>query len=357
METERRGHSLPMMRRTLSWPSATSLAILSFLVACSAKVSIGGAPTDGGVGPSDASPGVIAGCTLGDDRSCDDAPGANQAVAGTCSADRTCACRASYERNPTTGRCRPSGGAVAARCTAPVDCNDDPQVSAIEGECVQGACVCNPGYVLRAATGKCGLGAVDASISTTCTPGMPQSCNPDPSISAIYGQCTSEGKCACNPGFENDPATGKCRVADGGSPLGPCTVASDCAGQWAPSAIPACAKSSYSCVVGTCTFECFGGRTCTKDAKGCLRCVDSTGGNATTSCPGTLCTEGLLQTDGGGSNVTMSTCQRAYLVDVVSCYGEMVTLRDGSICTLQSLMTNLPRAVLACGVCQLEVER
>jgi hypothetical protein len=46
-----------------------------------------------------------------------------------------------------------------------------------------------------------------------CTPGMDQTCNDNPIVSSIWGQCTAEGVCVCNAGFVVNPATGRCMVA------------------------------------------------------------------------------------------------------------------------------------------------
>lgn len=52
----------------------------------------------------------------------------------------------------------PQGDATApitpATCNAPQDCNADPVVSSLWGDCVNHKCVCNPGMVLNA-SGKC----------------------------------------------------------------------------------------------------------------------------------------------------------------------------------------------------------
>jgi hypothetical protein len=46
---------------------------------------------------------------------------------------------------------------------------------------------------------------------SVCTVGQDFTCNEDPSLAAINGQCVS-GACVCNPGFIVSPETGKCRV-------------------------------------------------------------------------------------------------------------------------------------------------
>ncbi len=45
-----------------------------------------------------------------------------------------------------------------------------------------------------------------------CTLGADQSCNEDPKVSALWGKCTEQGVCVCNPGFELGPG-GYCRPA------------------------------------------------------------------------------------------------------------------------------------------------
>jgi hypothetical protein len=45
-----------------------------------------------------------------------------------------------------------------------------------------------------------------------CTLGADQTCNEDPKVSALWGKCTEQGVCVCNPGFELSPG-GYCRPA------------------------------------------------------------------------------------------------------------------------------------------------
>jgi len=47
---------------------------------------------------------------------------------------------------------------------------------------------------------------------TPCTLGADQTCNEDPKVSALWGKCTEQGVCVCNPGFELGPG-GYCRPA------------------------------------------------------------------------------------------------------------------------------------------------
>jgi hypothetical protein len=42
-----------------------------------------------------------------------------------------------------------------------------------------------------------------------------QSCNDDPSVSALWGVCTEMGVCECNEGFERSPTSDLCRPVPG----------------------------------------------------------------------------------------------------------------------------------------------
>jgi hypothetical protein len=48
---------------------------------------------------------------------------------------------------------------------------------------------------------------------TPCTPGLDQTCNDSPTVSAIYGTCTATGKCVCDSSSfrQLNPATGRCQ--------------------------------------------------------------------------------------------------------------------------------------------------
>lgn len=41
-----------------------------------------------------------------------------------------------------------------------------------------------------------------------------QSCNDDPSVSALWGRCTPLGVCECRDGFERSPTSDLCRPED-----------------------------------------------------------------------------------------------------------------------------------------------
>ena len=43
-----------------------------------------------------------------------------------------------------------------------------------------------------------------------CQVGMDQSCNDNPSISSLHGECQADGTCTCKNPFQKNPATGRC---------------------------------------------------------------------------------------------------------------------------------------------------
>ncbi len=51
-----------------------------------------------------------------------------------------------------------------------------------------------------------------SSKRTPCVFGQDQTCNSDPSVSALWGKCTETGTCECNTGFVLAP-TGYCEPA------------------------------------------------------------------------------------------------------------------------------------------------
>jgi hypothetical protein len=46
---------------------------------------------------------------------------------------------------------------------------------------------------------------VPAGKRAPCSFGADQTCNADPSVSALWGRCTELGVCECNAGFVLDP--------------------------------------------------------------------------------------------------------------------------------------------------------
>lgn len=49
----------------------------------------------------------------------------------------------------------PAGDAASTSCAVDLDCNGDPEVSAMQGSCQLGICVCNGSFVVQP-SGKCG---------------------------------------------------------------------------------------------------------------------------------------------------------------------------------------------------------
>lgn len=87
-----------------------------------------------------------------------------------------------------------------------------------ESECekVGGMCIalvpdnCMDGMWLDANMYPCGTGeGVGCCLVPVCTPGMDQTCNASPTMSALAGHCEDNGTCTCNPGYEKTPE-GKC---------------------------------------------------------------------------------------------------------------------------------------------------
>ncbi|MBK8257146.1 MAG: hypothetical protein IPK82_31300 [Polyangiaceae bacterium] len=87
-----------------------------------------------------------------------------------------------------------------------------------ENECEKagGQCIalvpdnCMDGMWLDATVYPCGTGdGVGCCLVPVCTPGMDQTCNASPTMSAIAGHCEDNGTCTCSPGYEKTPE-GKC---------------------------------------------------------------------------------------------------------------------------------------------------
>lgn len=67
----------------------------------------------------------------------------------------------------------------------------------------------NSGFVLRDAIA--GIIQTDAFLTAreVCTPGANQTCNDNPALSSIRGECTAAGRCLC-PNSSLNPETGRC---------------------------------------------------------------------------------------------------------------------------------------------------
>jgi hypothetical protein len=110
--------------------------------------------------------------------------------------------------------CRASG-----ECPAGTLCSPLP-ASQISGVCLL-ACTgdpdCRPGYqcaVVSLFPGDPGAPQSPGPVcwvKPVCTPGADQTCNDNPAVSALLGVCMGDGTCACRPGAQRDPTTGKCR--------------------------------------------------------------------------------------------------------------------------------------------------
>lgn len=51
---------------------------------------------------------------------------------------------------------------------------------------------------------------VRAPCNASCLPGRNQDCNDNPLLSSIHGRCTAAGTCVCDEGYTINPATGRC---------------------------------------------------------------------------------------------------------------------------------------------------
>jgi hypothetical protein len=65
-----------------------------------------------------------------------------------------------------------------------------------------GACSCSAANSHTINICSCPIGCFDpahgcVSKAGVCTPGADQTCNSSPVVSAIYGHCLSDGRCAC----------------------------------------------------------------------------------------------------------------------------------------------------------------
>ena len=136
-----------------------------------------------------------------------------------------------------------AAASVATQACAPSDANNcyDPYhgCPAAFAACVQGTCTAQIGGAGGSgsgganATGGKGVagndtggaaatggtdqgtgGAANGYPNPGCTYGADQTCNDDPSVSAIWGQCDQNGYCTCNSGYVINPATGKCNTYD-----------------------------------------------------------------------------------------------------------------------------------------------
>jgi hypothetical protein len=81
-----------------------------------------------------------------------------------------------------------------------------------------GACACAPMSSREVTTCGCPAGTCFSRergcIGPDCTPGQDQTCNDNSVISTTTGMCLNlppQPHCVCNPGYTLNPATGRCR--------------------------------------------------------------------------------------------------------------------------------------------------
>jgi hypothetical protein len=133
-------------------------------------------------------------------------------------------------------------------------------------------------------------------------------------------------------------------VPDATSPA-ECTTAADCT-QAPFGSVGTCPNSAWSCVAGSCVWECMGGRTCSpaipNPGSSCLSCDFGV-----PQCAGERCRHDL-----SSPILEDATCARDFLRSPGTCFGDFLELEDGTLCTLLELPTGAPRSVLACGPCQ-----
>ena len=143
---------------------------------------------------------------------------------------------------------------------------------------------------------------------------------------------------------------------DGTAPIMTCTAPASCTGT--PVAGPwYCDSPSWSCVDGSCTWECMGGRTCTEaPSSGCLSCSSS--GGVPSSCIGDACAIDRTRT----WRATRLNCTSLPPLDFAtwSCWGHRGAQSVGGqlrLCTIQALPTDAIRYSVSCGECVTIVER
>jgi hypothetical protein len=140
----------------------------------------------------------------------------------------------------------------------------------------------------------------------------------------------------------------------GAAPIMTCTAPASCTGT--PfTAGNYCTIPSWSCVDGSCTWECMGGRTCTEaPSSGCLICSSST---PPSSCIGNACEISPTRT----WRTTRLNCTSLPPLDFAtwSCWGQRGAENVGGqlrLCTIQPIATGALRYSVSCGECVTIVE-
>ena len=114
-----------------------------------------------------------------------------------------------------------TGGTTSINTGVPM--NTGGMVSTYYGIRLTGGAYANGGYGAAAgndATGGAGniYGTAGSTAQGSCTPGQDQTCNDDPTVSSLMGQCNSDPNycdpacCVCNTGYVVNPRTGKCNT-------------------------------------------------------------------------------------------------------------------------------------------------
>lgn len=67
--------------------------------------------------------------------------------------------------------------------------------------------------------GSSDSGHQDGGSVAACTPGMDQTCNDDPIVSALWGRCKTDGTCECEDSFIVKTSTGRCTPSPSNSYL------------------------------------------------------------------------------------------------------------------------------------------
>jgi hypothetical protein len=152
------------------------------------------------------------------DRACDTkcSPGDETRSADGCS---KCICDNTGTFVCTQGQCPTctsgdpgmfTGQCAACTIAADLTCNDDPTITVPTGTCVRNICLCNPGFGLNPANGKCTK--VTATADSVCTPNSAPSCNGNLEVSWVQGWCLYDGTCQCMDNNVLSPVTGKCVI-------------------------------------------------------------------------------------------------------------------------------------------------
>jgi hypothetical protein len=100
-------------------------------------------------------------------------------------------------------QCAGSGGSGGGVNCALVGCAMPPPCATGCTE-VCGCCPCTDG------TTNGNLVCTGGCWAPPCTVGADQSCNDNPALSSLHGRCQADGTCVCNGGFAMNPATGRC---------------------------------------------------------------------------------------------------------------------------------------------------